>query len=237
MKKNVMMRLASFLLVAVLISTSAISGTYAKYVTEGTGTDSARVAKWGVTVTANGGMFGEHYNGTTDDKLSTTYTGSVDSQGAIPGNGESKVVAPGTKGDMVSVELSGKPEVAVQVSYKADVELTGWEIDGSEYCPLIITVNGTAYSCTGSVTVDQLEAAVETAIAADVSDVYPAGTDLSTIGADALQISWEWPFETGNTDEEIAANNVKDTALGNATADGNPATIEISVTTTVTQVD
>ena len=31
MKRNVMMRLASFLLVAVLISTSAISGTYAKY--------------------------------------------------------------------------------------------------------------------------------------------------------------------------------------------------------------
>ena len=53
MKKNVMMRLACFLLVAVLISTSAISGTYAKYVTEGSSKDTARVAKWGVTVSAD----------------------------------------------------------------------------------------------------------------------------------------------------------------------------------------
>ena len=50
MKKNVMMRLASFLLVAVLISTSAISGTYAKYVTTAEGKETARVAKWGVQV-------------------------------------------------------------------------------------------------------------------------------------------------------------------------------------------
>ena len=62
MKKNVMMRLACFLLVAVLISTSAISGTYAKYVTSGQSTDSARVAKWGVTVTANGTTFANAYN-------------------------------------------------------------------------------------------------------------------------------------------------------------------------------
>ena len=47
-----MMRVASALLVAVLLSTCAISGTFAKYVTEGSGSDTARVAKFGVTVTA-----------------------------------------------------------------------------------------------------------------------------------------------------------------------------------------
>ena len=52
MKKNRMMRVASALLVAVLLTTCAISGTFAKYVTTESGSDFARVAKWGVNVEA-----------------------------------------------------------------------------------------------------------------------------------------------------------------------------------------
>ena len=47
MKKNKMMRIASVLLVAVLLSTCAIFGTFAKYTTSVTSQDSARVAYWG----------------------------------------------------------------------------------------------------------------------------------------------------------------------------------------------
>ena len=47
MKKNLMMRVASALLVAVLLTTCAISGTFAKYVTSATSNDHARVAYWG----------------------------------------------------------------------------------------------------------------------------------------------------------------------------------------------
>ena len=47
MKKNRMMRLASILLVLVLLSTSVISGTFAKYTSSATVTDNARVAYWG----------------------------------------------------------------------------------------------------------------------------------------------------------------------------------------------
>ena len=43
MKKNVMMRVASALLVAVLLSTCTISGTFAKYVTTSSGNDNAEV--------------------------------------------------------------------------------------------------------------------------------------------------------------------------------------------------
>ena len=79
MKKNVMMRLASFLLVAVLISTSAISGTYAKYVTADEGTDTARVAKWGVEIEAESfGMFDTNY-ATDDDNATFEGTYSVSS--------------------------------------------------------------------------------------------------------------------------------------------------------------
>ena len=57
MKKNKMMRIASVLLVAVLLSTCAISGTFAKYVTTDSGSDSARVAKFAFTVSENGTDF------------------------------------------------------------------------------------------------------------------------------------------------------------------------------------
>ena len=58
MKKNKMMRTASGLLVATLLTTSMISGTFAKYTTQDEASDSARVAKWGVTALATGSLFG-----------------------------------------------------------------------------------------------------------------------------------------------------------------------------------
>ena len=54
MRKNKAMRAAGGMLIATLLSTSIVSGTYAKYVTEDSGSDTARVAKFGVVVTADG---------------------------------------------------------------------------------------------------------------------------------------------------------------------------------------
>ena len=62
MKKNRMMRLAAFLLVCVLLTTSVISGTYAKYVSTTTDSDSARVAKWGFGLYKKGGWNGNCKN-------------------------------------------------------------------------------------------------------------------------------------------------------------------------------
>ena len=247
MKKNVMMRIASVLLIAVLISTCGISGTYAKYVTTGTATDTARVAKWGVKITSTGMMFGEHYTKANENAVAVEYTGSVDTQGEV--NGIRKLVAPGTKGDMFKVLLSGTPEVAVKVSYVADLVLTGWNITGDwdnndvtpdetiDYCPIIFTVGGATYGMYGSSATNTfgsiavLELAVEEAIAAYTKE-YPANVVLSNTGVVEIpSVSWEWPFSTG------ADNDVKDTALGNMAADGTPATIAITVNTTVEQVD
>ena len=61
MKKSKSMRAAGALLVATLLSTSAVSGTYAKYVTSDSGSDTARVAKFGVVVAASGSLFSETY--------------------------------------------------------------------------------------------------------------------------------------------------------------------------------
>ena len=61
-----MLRIASVLLVAVLLTTCIISGAFAKYVTKDTDNDSARVAKWGVTVEIENDAFTATY--ATDDE-------------------------------------------------------------------------------------------------------------------------------------------------------------------------
>ena len=236
MKKNKMMRIASVLLVAVILTTCAISGTFAKYVTSGSGTDSARVAKFGVTVTANGDVFAKEYD-TNDQAVVGTIAKSVIST--------DKVVAPGTtsNGDFVAATITGTPEVAVRVSYKLDattLQLENWKDgDGQFYCPLVFKVKtpdgNTVISGMEFQTAEAMKAALVNTVAAYTKD-YAPGTDLSGKAADTLAISWEWPFETG-TDADKPANNVKDTFLGDEAAAGNAATISLDLTATVTQID
>ena len=230
MKKNVMMRVASLMLVMVLMTSSVISGTFAKYVTSGTGSDNAQVAKWGVSVTPNGDLFLTAY--AKDDGTFTKADNTVVSSDTW------KLVAPGTTHGLTEVQLSGSPEVATRISYVANVTLSGWVVDGDEYCPIIFTVEGKTYGMYGTTadytfgSVAVLEQAVEEAIAACTAD-YEANTALSDAAVVAAfpTVTWSWPFYTSD------ANDVKDTKLGNAAAAGSPATIEISVATTVTQID
>jgi hypothetical protein len=226
MKKNVMMRVASALLVAVLLSTCVISGTFAKYTTSGNANDTARVAKFGVEVVANGSAFGHFYK-SAGGTISYIYDSSVDSVASSNGD---KLVAPGTKGDVVAMSITGTPEVDVKVTYTAALTLSNWTVGGAEYCPIEITVGSTTYKIGVNATdIADLEGQVEAAING-YSAEYSANTNLNDTGIVAVpSISWEWDFE-GNDD-------VKDTALGDAAAAGNAATITLDITTTVTQID
>lgn len=120
MKKNKMMRLASVLLIITLLTTSVISGTFAKYTTEDSAFDYARVAKWGVTVQTIGTLYGDYYNEhsgeTTSNKIAARYTGSVDS--AVDHyNSNDSLVAPGTQSDLgLCFTIEGTPEVMTQVA-------------------------------------------------------------------------------------------------------------------------
>lgn len=224
MKRSKMMRFAAVLLVCVILTVAVVGGIFAKYVTAKEATDTARVAKFGVTVNAAGTTFAKEYAKETD---STKIT--------VKSSTEDNVVAPGTKGEMAAITLSGSPEVAVKVSYAAEFELTGWEIpvsgsDPKYYCPITITVNGTKISGLNYDDAAAFKADVEDAIAG-YSKEYEPGTDLSTKDADALSVSWAWAFEGTAGSAQTDAN---DTALGNA---GTAPTLSLKVTTTVTQID
>ena len=237
-KKNVLMRSAGLLLVLVLVTSCFVGSTFAKYTVGGKGTDTARVAKFGVTITAEGTMFAEEY-ATDDGDVKEIITKSVVST--------EKVVAPGTKGNMSSIVLAGKPEVAVRVEYKVNTfKLTGWQTGddaaATEYCPLVFTVGDKTYKIgdTGIDTVDKLEAAVKNAIEG-CSQNYEANTDLSTANTNVKvpSVSWAWAFQGADNGASTTAyqTDAKDTKLGDRAAEGNAATVTLEIATTVTQID
>lgn len=238
MNRNRLMKASAFLLVSTMATSCFVGSTFAKYVSEGEGSDSARVAKWGVKVEVTGDGFKTEYD--KDD-----YKSSVKGDTVISSSAEEKVVAPGTKGTFGGVKISGKPEVAVKVVTIATVDLSGWNVADSDefYCPLKFTVgdttiNGLDYSSSTAGGEGSFENAIKTAIQEATTKQLEAGTDLSTVGND-ITYSWEWPFEE-STGTAAIQDDILDTKLGDNAADGdtgNDPTIKITVKTTVTQID
>ena len=128
MKKNNVMRIASALLVAVLLTTCAISGTFAKYTTTASGTSTARVAKWG---------FG------TGDFTFDLFDGTYENV-ATDVNPEINVIAPGTSDSETIVFAADGQAAETEVAYTftATLAISGdaslisqmkWSLDGVTY--------------------------------------------------------------------------------------------------------
>ncbi len=115
MKKNKMLRTASAMLILTIITISIIGGALAKYTTEATGSDTAVVAKFGVTATVSGDLFGKFYknvdggNGIGD---------GIGNDNSVKAKDESTtdVLAPGTQNlNGMKLSVTGTPEVATKV--------------------------------------------------------------------------------------------------------------------------
>lgn len=263
MKKNWTMRVALLVVALTLITSCFVGGTFAKYVTGASAEDTARVAKFGVTVEADGALFANQYE--TDEDLNDDEAAIVGKYSVIAAAAEGadadNVVAPGTSFEGGTFALSGTPEVAVRIGYTVEIAAEGWNLPvattadpgttkaeavGEEYFPIIFTINGVQYKVGAEEavetpakadptvkvfdTIEDLIAGIEEDLEA-YSAVYAANTDLSSDDVAGLSISWEWPFYV--SDE----NDVKDTALGDAAAAGNAATLDVAIGVTVTQID
>lgn len=244
MKKNRTMRVAALLLALTLMTSCFVGGTFAKYTSSDNGSDMARVAKWGVEVAIDATMFADAYKDEavtwTENETSTDITVQADTK-------NTKVVAPGTEGDLAGFTVTGTPEVDVEVVYTAELTLENWEINGDEYCPIIFTVNsvdyyigmntvtvgGTDYTPTD---IAGLIEVVEAAIVASYA-YYHTNTDLSAVNDD-LTISWRWEYVKSTVDFQ---DDDLDTKLGNQAASGTDgieaATIKLEVSMTITQVN
>ena len=223
MRKNKFMRAASGLLVAVLLTTCVISGTFAKYTTTSTGADSARVATWGFDDKASiklDNLFDKAYSNTDGNET----VKSVDAD----------VIAPGTNGFATFQFKYSGAKATPEVGYTFNVSTDGssikdaikknsniqWKLDDENWG-----------------TWDQMIADIEALDGNKAADTdkktpadYYAPNSLPTAFNEKNQthtVSWQWKFDENN-------NDVTDTEMGNA---ADLADVTLKITITATQVD
>ena len=168
MKKNAMLKIAAVLLVAVLLTTCAISSTFAKYVsTKGTQTARARVAKWGVTTEM-----------ALNSDFGMTYGSNGDAGRVVADSG---VVAPGTMGKLeFEYTISGSTEVSGKIEF--DVVVTN-----DREIPLVFSLDGSTYDLTAADLEDELALA-------DIT-FEPGETFADTKYTGVKEIYWMWDYE------------------------------------------
>ena len=211
-----------------LISTSLLGSTLAKYTSTDSGSDTARVAKWGF-----GGI-------NTVDIFNFTYDGTV-----LADDGVTKIVAPGTGGAVNFGIEDGVSEVSSTVTFAITETNSGG-------IPIVYQVGSNYYSSVlgaGTVYLKQHGEATFSAITitgnisdmgtylSSLSTLVPAGTNYNTLGG---TVRWFWAFEQDATDDtggDIFARDGSDTALGIAAAAGTAATVTLNVTIAAVQVD
>ena len=234
MKKNKTMRLASVLLILTLLTTSVISGTFAKYTTTASGSDSARVAYWGFKNTSGSielnDLFKQAYNDTV--------------------NSTTKVIAPGTENSATFQFLYEKLSDAVtapEVEYDFTVSVAESTISNDIYSNTNIKwkldVNGEwgtwddlmnsilSLSGTPTNTYDQANVATHTVTKRYQEKAIP---EAFKDGANTHTIYWKWAFDEADDINGFDATDLNsfDTAMGNT-----PTTVLIKITITATQVD
>ena len=229
--KNKMMKIATCLMVAVLLTTSIISGTYAKYVTGNSGSDGARVAKWGVKInTTTSGLFSHSYANT--EKVNGAAAGTTVSV-TSSGSDSDYVVAPGTSGS-TKITLSGTPEVAVDLKFNMNIEsdvivpvrtqLSDEKILFESYKPIQYTLTNKSGEELAKGSLEDVKAAFN-----GLSTQHGPNTNLY----ETYTLSWSWPID---------GDSLADTYLGNVAAglitDENTKTaIKFNYTVTVSQID
>ena len=212
-KKNYTMRIAAGVMTAALLSTCAISSTFAKYTSESTGTATARVAKWDI-------LFGEEKTTMsktfTFDLYSTLYDTTANNEETDVKKGDDVTrIAPGTQGSFAvkiknNSEVTAKYTVSFAIGYTDDTANT--ETVKNVTIPLQFSKDRSDW---------------KTSIAdLDIADT--AAVNLAMGGNDTYTVYWKWDYED-TTDDDRDKN---DTILGTAGAE-----IQITATVTATQVN
>ncbi|MBQ2736238.1 MAG: hypothetical protein IJP20_02270 [Clostridia bacterium] len=174
MKKNTMMRVASALLVAVLLTTCAISGTFAKYVTSATATATATVAKWDIKLDGTDITTGTP---NVDFNLAETWT---DYDGSAEVDVDDKLLAPGTAGSFDFV-ITNSSEVNAKYSITLAETITGLPGTVAEAdFPVEYSTDNAHWSN-------------------DIANAVASGTLAMNGGNATVTVYWRWAFNGNDT--------------------------------------
>ena len=211
MEKNKTMRMILITLLIAMIALVLVSGTYAKYTSSASGSDTARVAKWSFIVGGND-IVAE--NTFTFDLFKTIKdTDGKDETDVVSANAD-RVIAPGTSGSFDLV-LENKSETSAKYSVT-------YTVTNTESIPVQFSVNGTDWK-------DNIE---ELNISASDTKTKLEAND----GTATITIQWKWDYENTKenaTTEEKKATDEKDMTLGKA----GTAKLIVQADVTATQID
>ena len=166
-RSSMMVRLVAVLAVTMMFTMCFVGGTFAKYTSSGTGTDSATVAKWSFKV-------GETDIATTDTFTFDLFKTIKDSDGI---NNETEmnpvdgsIIAPGTQG---SFDLVLKNASQVTAQYAIDYTVTN-----NNDIPVKFSVDG------GTTWTD------------DLADVTASDSNklAANSGTTTIKVQWKWDF-------------------------------------------
>lgn len=213
MKKNTIMRIAAVVLMCTLVTACFASSTFAKYTSQATGTDTARVAKWEILETTDANNKVTLTTKTPQTLTFNLFDTILDSDGSDESDVAkvtgSKIIAPGTTGKF-DFTLTNKSEVTAK--YKIVLKLAE-----ATSIPIEVKIGGNWVKLTTN----------EVALTTDYVNLEMGATDVKT---DAIE--WRWVYENG-TGDTLTANDKIDTDLG---IDGT-ATVKVQATILLEQVD
>ena len=222
--KTKIFRVAALLFVLALVSTVMISGTFAKYTSEYSGSDTALVAKWSLDVTDGTNDFNLADDGAaTLDLFSHLYDVNI-----ISNAGTNKIIAPGVKGEF-TLSVTNNSDVAAGVTFEFA------KSGDAANVPMEYSLDNFA---TAGKDLAALAGAIDTA------------ADFATIAADATPsvvtktVYWRWPYEV-KVEGDPSARDETDTGLGIDSADkfidastvGERTEYILSITATATQLE
>lgn len=215
MRRNKLFILGLFFAFVAVLSLTLVSGTWAKYTSSVTASSTARVAKWSWEI--------NDVNTTESFTFNLFETAKVfdtdgNAEADVTSADSAVVIAPGTKGS-INLKIENISEVTGKVV--AEFAVTK---------PATLKLNY-KFSIVGT----DLTSAVEETTSGNVTTykVTLPNNLAARTGTETLTFAWEWPFEVGADDSEIAGNDEIDTALGKLGTD----TVKVTAKLTFIQVD
>ncbi len=206
-RENKTVKFAIIVLALTMIALILVAGTYAKYTSTGSGTDSVSVAKWSFTV-------GDKDITTATESFTFNLFQTIKDTGGTADETDvksGKLIAPGTAGEF-SFDITNGSEV----NAKYDLAYT---VTNSSNIPVEFSIDG------GTTWVSSLSSknVTEKAIAMGATD--------------SIAVKWRWAYEgSSSTNFTSSQKDSTDTDLGVA-AQTTPGTLTVKVDVTATQVD
>lgn len=169
MRKNRLFILGIFTVMVALVSLSLVSGTWAKYTSSVSGTDTATVAKWEVAYATDGQA--DVKGNVTNQTIVFNLFGTLEGESNVEET-DGTLVAPGTKGSFKFI-VKNNSEVTAKCSIVLSVD--------KEIAPIVYTFDGNEY---------ETMADLSTAVNAQLS-----GTNMTWDSTKEVTIGWKWEFE------------------------------------------